>query len=525
MSRKSKEKVVGMTNIRNLVVCCVAMAAAVVAQSALAQDDLDNLLKDLEAEAAESAEAPAAKAEEAPAEKAGEAPAAEVKAASAEKAGEKPAEAALAEEAPAVASEAPVEKAEEVTPVAKAEEEAPAAKAEEAPVAKAGKESPAAAPEKPVVAAAETPAKAAAKAADSDAELIENIRTTEKLRREALDVQAKREIAEARQSMRDAEYGEAVRHYGLALKLLNDRPSSKDLRKECEQGVAEGLYRAALQESDLGRRERAVKLMEKAIDMRHPKARRVLEQWNSGDEVEQAVDVADTRHRKNDETYKLSREQIRKHLRRSSQYLAVRDMKRALDECEIGLVDDPDNSEAIRIRQAIQKKRKTILLQEREAARDGMIADVDEAWRPVYAVNAAQLRDAGSETVKRQTGDDPERTMEQDIERRMMVMRLPTISFKPPATIIEAVEFFRTASKDYDRPDIPVEKRGFNFSLKTPQGAIKQQAAQEDESEDFASNDDAAAGSGNGLPPIPTITASDISFYDALKLVCDSVDY
>ena len=85
-----------MTNIRNLVVCCVAMAAAVVAQSALAQDDLDNLLKDLEAEAAESAEAPAAKAEEAPAEKAGEAPAAEVKAASAEKAGEKPAEAALA---------------------------------------------------------------------------------------------------------------------------------------------------------------------------------------------------------------------------------------------------------------------------------------------------------------------------------------------------------------------------------------------------------------------------------------------
>ena len=294
--------------------------------------------------------------------------------------------------------------------------------------------------------------------------------------------------------MRDAEYGEAVRHYGLALKLLNDRPSSKDLRKECEQGVAEGLYRAALQESDLGRRERAVKLMEKAIDMRHPKARRVLEQWNSGDEVEQAVDVADTRHRKNDETYKLSREQIRKHLRRSCQYLAVRDMKRALDECEIVLVNDPYNSEAIRIRQAIQKKRKTILLQEREAARDGMIADVDEAWRPVYAVNAAQLRDAGSETVKRQTGDDPERTMEQDIERRMKEMRLPTISFKPPATIIEAVEFFRTASKDYDRPDIPVEKRGFNFSLKTPQGAIKQQAAQEEESDDFASNDDAASG-------------------------------
>ena len=44
-------------------------------------------------------------------------------------------------------------------------------------------------------------------------------------------------------------------------------------------------------------------------------------------------------------------------------------------------------------------------------------------------------------------------------------------------------------------------------------------------SEDFAAEEDSASGSDNGLPPIPTITASDISFYDALKLVCDSVDY
>ena len=59
----------------------------------------------------------------------------------------------------------------------------------------------------------------------------------------------------------------------------------------------------------------------------------------------------------------------------------------------------------------------------------------------------------------------------------MKEMRLPTISFKPPATIIDAVDFFRGASKDYDRPDIPIEKRGFNFVLKTPVGAIKQQGA------------------------------------------------
>ena len=486
-----------MTNLRNLVACGVAMAVAAVAQVASAQDDLDNLLKALESEAETESAGQAEPAKEAPA--------------------AEPAVAAPAEAAPAAATEVPAAETPAVAVETPAE---PAAAAAEEPAAAVTAPSEQA---KAPVAAATPPAKAVE---PGDAELIENIRKTEGLRREALDAQAKREIATARENMRDEEYGEAVRHYGLALRFLNDRPSSKDLRRECEQGVAEGLYRAAMQEFDLGRRERAVKLMEKAIDMRHPKARRVLEQWNSVDDDEEtAVATGAGQHRKNDVDYKLSREQIRKHLRRSCQYLAVRDMKRALEECEIVLVNDPYNSEAIRIRNAIQKKRKVILRQEREAARDGMIADIDEAWRPVYAVNAEQLRDAGAETIKKQTGDDPERTMEQDIERRMKEMRLPTISFKPPATIIEAVEFFRTASKDYDRPDIPVEKRGFNFSLKTPQGAIRQQSAQADESEDFAAEEDSASGSDNGLPPIPTITASDISFYDALKLVCDSVDY
>jgi general secretion pathway protein D len=158
-----------------------------------------------------------------------------------------------------------------------------------------------------------------------------------------------------------------------------------------------------------------------------------------------------------------------------------------------------------------------------------MIADVDAAWRPVYAPNAAQLAETEAETIKKKAGEGVELTEEQMIEARMKAMRLPTISFKPPATIIDAIDFFRAASKDYDRPDIPIEKRGFNFVLKTPQGAIKNQPAEsEDTGDDFAAandgNDNANASS-NGLPPIQTITASDISFYEALKLVCDSVDY
>ena len=463
MSNKLKKKAVKMTNMRNYLALGVVAAFAATSGLALAQDDLDDLLKDLEEEVTKK-----------PAE------------ASAPAADEKPAEEAKAEEPAPAAEEQPAEEA-------KAEEPAPVAA------------------EKPV---------------NSDAELIENLRTTEKLRREALDKQASREINEARQAMAGEEYDEAVRHYGNAMKLLNDRQSSTNLRRECEQGVAEGLYRAALQEDDLGRRDKAIKKMEKALDMRHPKARRMLEKWAAeGEKVEVAADLSGIKHRLNEDDYKKSREQIRHHLRRSRQYLSVRDIEKALEECEIVLANDPYNQEAIRLRGVIERKRKTIFKQERESTRDGMIADVDEAWRPVYAVNAAQLKAAESETTKSATGDDPERTQEQDIERRMREMRLPTISFKPPATIMDAIEFFRQASVDYDRPDIPIEKRGFNFILKTPQ-SLKAQT-ETVASDDFSNNaaEETTEAPSNGLDPIPTITASDISFYEALSLVCDSVNY
>ena len=524
-----------MAKIMNAVAISAAVAFVAIAQCAHAQDDLDDLLKDLEggakakpAEKAQAESVPDVKAEvAAPVAEAAPAPAAPVaEAAPAAPAAEAaPASAAPATEVAAEPAPASNEKINEINNLLSelAAESAP--KKSAAPANESAEAAPVAA------APAAEAAPAVAKPANPDAELLANISATQKLRRQALDSQAAREIAAARECMDNGEYTDAVSHYGAAAKLLNDRPASRQLRKECDQGIAEGLYRAALQEEDLGRRDRAVKLMEGAMDMRHPKARRTLEKWlNEGEKVEQKADLADIKHRRNDDEFKNEREQIRKHLRRSRQLLAVRDMDKALEEVEVVLVNDPYNQEAIRLRGQIQKKRQTILKQEREAARDGMIADVDEAWRPVYAVNAAQLNETSAETVKAQLGDDPERTQEQDIERRMKEMRLPTISFKPPATIMDAVEFFRQASKDYDRPDIPIEKRGFNFVLKTPQVLTAQAAAggQAAEADDFSANangGDEQAGGQAGMPMIPTITASDITFYEALKLVCDSVEY
>ena len=520
-----------MANMKNAVAAVATMAVVVIGQGSFAQDDLDDLLKDLESEAAQAKKAkpaeeqPVAKPAEAPTDKVEEPKAAEAAEApaTAEPAAAKPAEeqpAAKPAEAPAAKAEEPkATEAAEAPAVAEsaaekpAEEPAAAAKAEEPPA------------EKPAVVA-----KAAPEPVDPDAQLVDVLVKTEQLRRTARDQQAAAEMAEADACMARAEYNDAVRHYGQAKRLLNDRPGSKENVKKCEAGIAEGLYKAALQEKELGRQDRAIALIEKAVDMRHPKARHVLETWvAAAGEVETETDISEIKHRHNDDDYKDAREQIRRRLRRSRQLLAVKDLDGALDEVEIVLANDKHNQEAIRLRDSIQKKRQTILQQERQATRDGMIADVDKAWRPVYAVGSTQLNDVEAETVKAQTGEDPERTQEQDIERRMKAMRLPTISFKPPATIMDAVEFFRGASKDFDRPDIPPEKRGFNFMLRLPPGSVKAAAPAEqgEAADDFSASasENSAAASSNGLDPIPTITASDISFYEALKLVCESVQY
>ena len=90
------------------------------------------------------------------------------------------------------------------------------------------------------------------------------------------------------------------------------------------------------------------------------------------------------------------------------------------------------------------------------------------------------------------------------IVQRMKAIVLPEIAFAPPQTMVDAVEFFRTASKKYDSAEIPEDKRGFSFVLK---GIV---------SEDGGTVE---------YPALPVFNAKKIPLYDALKVLCDSVGY
>ena len=345
------------------------------------------------------------------------------------------------------------------------------------------------------------------------------------MRRESLDRQAERELLDAREAMSAQDWDRAYAQYRLALAHLNDREESRLLKRECSEGMAEAQYQAAKRAMRNGDREGARKAAEEALKLRHPRAAQLRDAIIGEREQDADKDASEIKHRRNDPDYKESRDLIRRRLRRAAQYLTVSDIDNAIDQCDLVLRTDPHNKEAIALRERIQRRRDTILQHERDATRKGMIAEVSEKWRPVYAVNSPELRGVDGGTVQKPIGGDPERSLEQSIEKRMKEMILPAIAFRPPATIIDAVDYFRQASKDFDRPEIPVDQRGFNLVLdfgKVFTGGGGAAAKATEDSNDFSANaDDNAGGAANGdIPQIPNISASNISLWDALKLVC-----
>ena len=334
------------------------------------------------------------------------------------------------------------------------------------------------------------------------------------------------ELEAARAALQRRDWDVAYQKFRLANEELKYDGKSAAFCKECEESMAIAKYEAAKQALKESNRELAAQYAEEALKLRHPHAGALLDGLKAEQTQEAETDITEIQHRRNDPDYKKDRDIIRKRLRLSSQYLAVADLNSALEQCDLVLRSDPYNQQAIALRDRIQRKRQLIIDKEREAARKGMIADVGAAWRPVYAVDSVEFKNLDGGTMKTPIGGDPERSIEQSIEKRMKEMMLPSISFRPPATIIDAVDFFRQASKDYDRPEIPVDQRGFNFILTLDKALTGGDAPAENNAESaFGAAADDTAAAGGAVPQIPNISASNLSLWEAMGHVCKSVGF
>ena len=468
--------------------------------------------------------AEAAKEEAKPAEQMA-APAAVVEAPKVEtpKAEEKPAEAAKVE-APKV-EEKSVEMAkpaEEMKPAEAVKEEAKPAEQKEAPAAvvEAPKaDAPKTEEAKPVVAEKPNP----------DAELISEVVTLERIRRQALDDHGSKALEKARKAFRDGDYATARDQYQQALEFIVNRPANDAARKEASDGITEAYYSEARLLLKQGDKERARLMAEESLKRGHPYAARLIDTIRR-EPLRTEIDSSSITHRVNDREYKENRDEVRRRLRRARQFFTTAEYAKAQEECEIVLRDYPDNAEAIELRERIGTRLKTVADSEFAATRSLMIADVRKTWTPDrYAAESSQLPKGKNEmTEKKEVSRlSDTKTDEQVVAKKLREIVIPEVSFRPPATIIDAVDFFKQASRDYDNPETPVDQRGVNLVLKlSGVSAAAAPVAETAPAAGGAAADPFAAAassdsSASGAPVIQAMSARFISLYDALKLVCD----
>ena len=99
---------------------------------------------------------------------------------------------------------------------------------------------------------------------------------------------------------------------------------------------------------------------------------------------------------------------------------------------------------------------------------------------------------------------------QQMMMRKLKSIIVPEVEFGPPTTLIDFVDFFAKASRDYDDPKIPLERRGLSITAKLPPCVVKVGGSADDPFDASLTN-----------PVLPPMRVRSISLYDLLQLVCD----
>ena len=481
------------------------MVAGATCWSLAQDDDLDALLSDLIAE--EPAAEPAQPAEDPQAQPAPEEPAPEVAAEP-----ETPAEPEVLPEpetpaAPEVAAEPAVEDAldaavleesavedaldaavleepavEEVVDEAVAEApEAPAApEVPAAPAVEDVAETPAdeiPAPEAPAEAAAEEPLLADIDPAAPAVELSEEDKALNelavlmRLKNQGLDNHARDCLARAREIMQTPpEPGKAFDHYKAAIKMYSDakeyfreHDANLPLKDACDRGIRDARYRQALHLfTDDKDYTAALNLAQQVQREGHPKAAALIAAINA--EVQRPPEVRPV---------PVLPEYAQERYKRATVYYHLAKYKEAIDQLDLILRDDPNNEDAISLRERIAKRKDARDRQLQASTHAEMIDQVSFNWTPTGAL-ARDSEELYAPTVSTGTQapvDEQGQRDEQSVIAKLQYIRLPEFSIRPPSTLADAVQMFAEMSRTYDRPELPPEERGLSFVLNMNSGA------------------------------------------------------
>lgn len=430
----------------------------------------------------------------------------------------------------------PVESLE--TPIA-LPEEAPEATVAETPApevpAEAVAETPAdeiPAPEAPAEAAAEKPLLADIDPAAPAVELSEEDKALNelavlmRLKNQGLDNHARDCLARAREIMQTPpEPGKAFDHYKAAIKMYSDakeyfreHDANLPLKDACDRGIRDARYRQALHLfTDDKDYTAALNLAQQVQREGHPKAAALIAAINAEVQRPPEVRPVPVLPEYAQEDYQQGRLDILERYKRATVYYHLAKYKEAIDQLDLILRDDPNNEDAISLRERIAKRKDARDRQLQASTHAEMIDQVSFNWTPTGAL-ARDSEELYAPTVSTGTQapvDEQGQRDEQSVIAKLQYIRLPEFSIRPPSTLADAVQMFAEMSRTYDRPELPPEERGLSFVLNMNSGAAA--PAADVEADPFATADTSAS---SGLPPIQNISLTWVTLKEALDMVC-----
>ena len=425
--------------------------------------------------------------------------------------------------------------AEEPAPEAPAVEEVAEVAEEPAPAVEEVAEVPAEVPAPAVPALADETDDALLADVDADAPAIElteedkafnELEALMRLKNQGLDNHAKDCLARAREIMSTPpEPGKAMDHYKAAIKMYTDAKeyfreleSNLPLKDECDRGIREARYRQAFSlfanDKDYGA---ALNLAQQVQREGHPKAAALIAAINA--EVNRPPEVRPTPVLPEfaQEDYQQARLDMMERYKRATVYYHLAKYKEAIDQLDLILRDDPNNEDAISLRERIAKRKDRRDRQLQASTHAEMIDQVSFNWTPVGAL-ARDSEELYAPTVSTGTAapvDEQGQRDEQAVIAKLQYIRLPEFSIRPPSTLADAVQMFAEMSRTYDRPELPPEERGLSFVLNMNSGAPA--PAADVAADPFATTDASAS---SGLPPIQNISLTWVTLKEALDMVC-----
>ena len=425
--------------------------------------------------------------------------------------------------------------AEEPAPEAPAVEEVAEVAEEPAPAVEEVAEVPAEVPAPAVPALADETDDALLADVDADAPAIElteedkafnELEALMRLKNQGLDNHAKACLARAREIMSTPpEPGKAMDHYKAAIKMYTDAKeyfreleSNLPLKDECDRGIREARYRQAFSlfanDKDYGA---ALNLAQQVQREGHPKAAALIAAINA--EVNRPPEVRPTPVLPEfaQEDYQQARLDMMERYKRATVYYHLAKYKEAIDQLDLILRDDPNNEDAISLRERIATRKDRRDRQLQASTHAEMIDQVSFNWTPVGAL-ARDSEELYAPTVSTGTAapvDEQGQRDEQAVIAKLQYIRLPEFSIRPPSTLADAVQMFAEMSRTYDRPELPPEERGLSFVLNMNSGAPA--PAADVAADPFATTDASAS---SGLPPIQNISLTWVTLKEALDMVC-----